>query len=582
MTNPDLHQRLTADIMLDIAGDKFFARGEDYHASGAVEDLVESRGIIKAIVAGSYDYRVKIRCHHNALDYNCNCPVGQDGLFCKHLVATGLTWLEEQQDESPGKGNAAKIKKPDIFANLRSYLATQDKKQLIDIVIEQAEDNAVFRSALSAQALVELAVHEKDLTGHKDFIRKAIQVRNFVDYHGMYHYLQKIEPVIDLIAQLYQRKHFEQVTKLTAYALRLGFTAYNNIDDSDGGLGDVLSELADFHYQACHESKPDKKQLAKSLFDLQMRSDWGLIDFRHYKKTLGKEGLDQFKILAQKSWVKATQKNTENRNGFDSSDYNITEVMQQLAEMDNDVDAIIAIKKRDLSSSYRYFEIAETCKKARRYDEALQWAEKGLKKFRKEPNSLLVEFLITEYQRRQQHDKAIKLAWQEFIQQPGLQNYQQLQACADQANSWKHWREKVLQWLRKNYLPKLNSKKQNHWHWTPGGHSLLVEIYLWEKNIDKALHEAKTGGCIEHLWLTLARACEKTHPAETLIIYQNRIEGIIKQTNNDAYDRATDMLKIIKKLMKQLKQQSQFKVYIEQLRKDYKQKRNFIKKIVKI
>ncbi len=116
----------------------------------------------------------------------------------------------------------------------------------------------------------------------------------------------------------------------------------------------------------------------------------------------------------------------------------------------------------------------------------------------------------------------------------------------------------------------------------PSGHSLLVEIFLWEKNIDKALHEAKTGGCTEHLWFALAKAGEKSHPAEALNIYQDRISSIIELTNNDAYDRATDMLKIIKKLMQQLKQQSQFKDYIEQLRTDYKQKRNFIKKIAKL
>jgi uncharacterized Zn finger protein len=109
-----------------------------------------------------------------------------------------------------------------------------------------------------------------------------------------------------------------------------------------------------------------------------------------------------------------------------------------------------------------------------------------------------------------------------------------------------------------------------------------VEIPLWEKDIDSALKEAKQGGCAEHLWLDLARACEKTHPAEALKIYQHLIEGIIQQTNNRAYDKAAAMLKKIKKLMTQLKQQPQCKMYIAKLRGTYKQKRNFIKRIEKI
>ena len=106
-----------------------------------------------------------------------------------------------------------------------------------------------------------------------------------------------------------------------------------------------------------------------------------------------------------------------------------------------------------------------------------------------------------------------------------------------------------------------------------------MEIYLWEKDVENALKEAKQGGCMEHLWMQLASACEKTHPAEALTIYQSRIEGVIGQTKNRAYDHAAEMLLTIKKLMHKLKQQKQFTQYIEQLRKDYKQKRNFIKRI---
>jgi len=576
----DLNQLLTADSMLNIAGYKFFERGEGYCATGAVEDIVESRGAIKATVAGTHDYKVKIQVYHNELDYICNCPVGQRGLFCKHLVATGLAWLQEQQGRPPVK-NKIKNKTPNIFETIRGHLATLDKKQLINIVIEQAEDDAAFRNSLLTKALVKLPISERDLTEHKEFIRKAIQT-SFVDYGGMYRYLQRVGPVYELIEQLYKQKHFEHVIELSAYALRLGFTAYNNVDDSDGGFGGVLDSFSDYHYQACHNSQPDKKRLAKSLFNLHMKDGWGLIDFRNYEKVLGKQGLDQFKTLAKKRWQKVSPKNTNHLNDYGSDDYNITKIMQQLAEMEDDIDTLIAIKKRDLSSSYQYFEIAEVYKKAKRYDEALYWAEKGLKLFKNEPNSPLVEFLITEYQRRKQHDKAIQLAWQELIRKPGLRDYQQLKACADKVNSWEHWHKKALQWLRKEYLPKLNNKNQNHWQWGAGGHSLLVEIFLWEKDLDSALAEAKQGGCVEHLWFALAKACKKSYPVEALTIYQDRIGSIIELTNNDAYNRATDMLKIIKKLMQQLKQQSQFEKYIEQLRKDYKQKRNFIKKIEKL
>jgi uncharacterized Zn finger protein len=81
---------------------------------------------------------------------------------------------------------------------------------------------------------------------------------------------------------------------------------------------------------------------------------------------------------------------------------------------------------------------------------------------------------------------------------------------------------------------------------------------------------------------TCQKACETSHPTEALSIYQDRIEDIIRLTNNNAYDRAAEMLVTIKKLMHKLKHSQQFDRYIEQLRTRYKQKRNFIQKLEKI
>ena len=33
-----------------------------------------------------------------ALAGSCTCPVGREGLFCKHCVAVGLVWLERERD----------------------------------------------------------------------------------------------------------------------------------------------------------------------------------------------------------------------------------------------------------------------------------------------------------------------------------------------------------------------------------------------------------------------------------------------------------------------------------------------------
>ena len=73
-----------------LCNDRSFARGEAYFNEGRVRNLAEEDGVLIAVVSGQKDYRVKLRWDDSEVEYSCNCPVGLDGKFCKHLVAAGL------------------------------------------------------------------------------------------------------------------------------------------------------------------------------------------------------------------------------------------------------------------------------------------------------------------------------------------------------------------------------------------------------------------------------------------------------------------------------------------------------------
>lgn len=88
--------------------------------------------------------------------------------------------------------------------------------------------------------------------------------------------------------------------------------------------------------------------------------------------------------------------------------------MEALAEESGDVEALVTIKKRDLSHAYSYLQIAEVYKKAGDYDKALEWAERGVKAFSQRTDSRLRDFLANEYHRRGRHEEAMSLMWAEF------------------------------------------------------------------------------------------------------------------------------------------------------------------------
>ena len=55
--------------------------------------------------------------------------------------------------------------------------------------------------------------------------------------------------------------------------------------------------------------------------------------------------------------------------------------MESLARVSGDIDELVAIKAKDLSSAYQFLRIAEILLGAGRKDEALTWAERGLTAF---------------------------------------------------------------------------------------------------------------------------------------------------------------------------------------------------------
>ncbi|MGH8503638.1 MAG: hypothetical protein ACREVE_14420 [Gammaproteobacteria bacterium] len=109
--------------------------------------------------------------------------------------------------------------------------------------------------------------------------------------------------------------------------------------------------------------------------------------------------------------------------------------------------------------------------------------------------------------------------------------------------------------------------------------SLLVEIYLWEGDVEAALREAKTGGCSEPLWLQLAAALEARQPEDAIEIYKDRVDPIVDRRNNQAYDEAAELLRKIQELMRRTGQAPAFLDYVAAVRARHKAKRNFMQRI---
>ena len=563
-------------------------RGVAYFRDGRVESLMADGGVIHARVAGNDDYRVQLRVEDGPVEGDCSCPMGDGGVFCKHCVAVGLAYLAGQAEYADG-GDAQSPKKrrsrkersitPD---DVRAYLAGQGKQRLVDLIMERLPWDDELRQRLFLRAArhgpggLSVSAYRKAIT---DATR--ISSRGFIDYRSAPGFARRVEAAIDSIQELLDDGHATEVIDLAEHAIVRCEKALGSMDDSDGYMGSIMHRLGEIHHAACLAVRPDPEELARRLFRWELETDWDTFygAAEAYADVFGQEGLAVYRRLAQAQWDKLPALGPgDDRHSFEGNRFRLTSIMESLARASGDTERLVAVMSKDLSSAYQFLQIAGVYKETGQTDKALEWAQRGLTAFAKAPDERLEDFVADEYHRRRRHDEAMALIWGQFERRPGLEAYIHLRKHADRAKQWPAWRERALSLIHREIGEAMRQpRKADRWApWAPPDHSSLVEIYLWEKDVESAWQEAQVGGCSDRLWTELARRREKDHPADAAGIYRKQIDPIVSRTNNEAYREAVELLRRIKKLMARLGQNAEFTQFLAALRETHRRKRNFM------
>jgi uncharacterized Zn finger protein len=403
-----LSKVLTTNRVRRWAGSRSYGRGEGYYHEGHVSDLKAVKDRITATVYGTYPYRVMLWAEGDSVGYDCDCPVGQGGDFCKHCVATALAWLEKQMPAEKTGQDKKKADKGLTMKDMRAWLLLQEKESLVDMLVESADYDSQLSGTLMLKAAVAKGVN---LETYREVLDQAICIDGFIDYHDMYEYWRGADFAINGIEELLKTGNAAAVLELSEYALRCLEDAMNNAMD-DGEMGMLQHRLEDIHLKACRKAKFDQVAMAERLFDWELNGEWGTFwdAGNTHGRVLGKNGMQCYRQMAVAEWdkVKPLKPGEDARDKYGKRS-RITHIMENLAGQSGDIEALVAIKSRDLSSSYNFFKIAEVYRKARKGNKALEWAEKGIQIFGEKADSRLQDLLAELYHRRKRHDEAMSL-----------------------------------------------------------------------------------------------------------------------------------------------------------------------------
>ncbi|MEK6424338.1 MAG: SWIM zinc finger family protein [Burkholderia gladioli] len=580
---------LTLVEIRSLADPTTFARGKSYFHDGVVSSLEERDGEVRATVRGTHRYRVRLTAEHGSLAYRCNCPVGDSGIFCKHAVAVALSWLENTgvevfRADEPAPTKPRKKRK--TYADIvRDYVATLSKEALQTYLLDAAERDVALRDRLLFAARASDGADAQTL---KAVVRQMTRTSGLVDWQMAGEYADGLLSLADMLRQRLSAPNGQakQVVELSELAIAGAEHSLEQIDDSNGNVMPAILELAAVHLDACKQTAPEPVTLAERLFRFQTESPWETFYdvLPAYAEPLGKNGLLRYRELVHHAWEALPELTPEvgARRSHDSRRMRLEHAMSSLAEFEGNIDELIHIHSKDLSSPYRYLLIAELCEKHDRADEGLAWAERGRVASGKNVDMRLLDFCIDAYVRRREFEKADACAWQRFAHHPSASTFPALLNVAKSTGKLDETRNRALAHLQA-LIAREEAAKSKRPAWQRSTRTELVMIFLAARQHEDAWAAFTGGPVATQLWSDMAATRGRTHPYDAIALYHRLLPiAVDSGTHTARYDEAFDVVKAIDMLRARLGEHSEFANELEEIRMTYRAKRNFIKLLAQL
>jgi len=448
---------------------------------------------------------------------------------------------------------------------LDSWLDGLSRADLLTLVREQVRADRDLRRRLELRAA---AADPGDMQARVQELLDVYEVsrRGYVEYSDAKAYSTQIDQVVDVIDGLTDAGQAAAAVSVARYALQVVTDALGRADDSDGYIGGSARELAAAHAQACAAADVDQVELASWLAGFVLgQGDW-LTNFgvEDYGEALGDRGKAEYRRLITEVWQR-------NPTGWHEKF-----LMRSTLQAIGDVDALIAMYAADLGpQGLTHLMIAKELDRAGRADEALHWAERGLREATERVGDQLADYLVARYESAGALDKALAARQAAFDTDRTLARYRALRDAAGKTGQWEAVRERALRQLKKDaaaYRAQGESGFDYAWTASPVWVSALID-----DGDTAAAWDAAAGIASARQWLTLADLVAQDRPGDALPIYLRAVEPLMSQTGDPVYEQVADLLVKIRDCHQRLGTSAQFAAYLTWLRADQKRKRNLIK-----
>ena len=614
---PALIAALSDSALRRASSAAIFQRGKTYSSSGAVQVLSEEPGDTPAIyaqVAGSETYETEVWIHEGEVEGACDCANAQDGWFCKHQVALALVWRDRLSGEAPAVDDEARMT---VQAGVKRARTVQDRRQALQDFL-QAQDAAVL-----AGRLLDLADRDHEIARELQQWRKLSETRDgaadpkalkalvteilspgqgFVSWRESHAYVHRAEAVLPLLAQARAQDPAGAVA-LCLHAMRRGWAVLMQADDSDGNIGGLIQAIGAEWVAALERAGPQPATFGEAYLQLLLDDPFGCFDTAAAEAAMGEPALNRYRKALAERWRQAKDATATAKVEHDAQlaqtgtrrqrpppierdterDVRLwTLERMHLAQLDamGDVDGALAVMREDLSEAAGYHQVTEYLERHGRLREAFANAELGCKAFL--GDSRLQEDLLRCYERDGWVEESLALRRQRFDDSPSVERYHQaLQAGAaagrdvaalrDELQAVLQAHEEAAMKQRSTRLPFLGRVNG------PGAGqrdvSLRAEVLCSEARWEDALALVQPPAyCRDGVLAHMARRLDQDHKAQRVELLMRVLESEMRGSKSP-YRRELELVEEIASTLEPARRA----VWLDQLRVEYKIKKNFVR-----
>ncbi len=555
---------ISESVIKSLATSESFARGQELYQSEAIFDTLRQGDLLLAKCEGSSApvYQLRIELDEGGIrEASCTCPYDWGGL-CKHLVAMLLTYIHHA----------------DVFREqegITERLAGLEKEDLVRL-IEKMEDQDPDLYSWLETAIPAISIQTKpgqSRAGRSTQVSKAAYRRQIQGVlHSLDEYrrseayrmvggmVEQLDHIRGAAYEFLEAGDADGALVILSTLLNEVSGSYEEFDDSDGLLGGFLDGLSLPLVEAilsAELNKTERHSLEKELEPLiDELSEYGIEELDVVLTALRADGSDDLEEDDfDETILNEARLNVLERQGrvdeylqlcLDTGEY-LRFVLKQI-ELGRKAQAF-EIAMKSLTQAEDVLVASKALRDSGHLPEALQLAEKGLglQGSRHELGAWLGSVELAQG-RKEQAILAYRAA---FTSLPSLGLFSTLKDLS--GTNWDRMRSELLDGLKESQYA-----------------DVLVDIYLFEENWDKAIAVANRAGDWNYpLIEKVADAVLTFRPDWVIMVSQRQAEGLIEKTQSKYYAAAGRWLAKMKRAYTYTGRKTEWQAYLEGLKTTY-------------